>query len=92
MNDKIVQSHTAEGNKCLSCGAKADGSTSIEGAVPKVGDVTVCLSCGHVMEFGLGLTLVELSDATLMNIAGDPDFLKVVGIAGYLRDKMKKEK
>jgi hypothetical protein len=62
------------------------GATNPKGeGGPRVGDVSICLYCGHIMEFGIGLILVELSDKTLKEIAGNKDILKMVEIVKMVR-------
>jgi len=49
---------------------------------PEPGCVTICLYCGHVMQFGDDMKLVEPSDECLVSLAGDQDFLRAMKIAG----------
>jgi hypothetical protein len=35
---------------------------------PAVGDVTVCLNCGQLLKFVLGLAVVQVHDETLLDI------------------------
>jgi hypothetical protein len=61
---------------CLCCRKPLDGVTDPMGqAMPSPGDVTICLYCGHLMAFGDGLTLRELSDEEIVDIAGDKTVL-----------------
>lgn len=63
---------------CLGCGQKVDAATSTEeGEVrPDPGDVTICLRCGHLMAFAEDLTLRELTDAEMHEVAGDERILR----------------
>jgi hypothetical protein len=51
---------------CPTCGHKMDCATCTMGDhKPKFGDLTVCISCLTVLEFGPGLRLIALSDTDL---------------------------
>ena len=59
---------------CLSCGEMMDGATAVgeEGEiVPKPGDFTVCMYCGHLMVFDDQLAFRNPSDAEIIELAGD---------------------
>jgi hypothetical protein len=62
---------------CLSCGRELDAATSLHGATPNSGDITVCMKCGHVMAFADDLTVRALTDAEMYDIAGDKEVLTV---------------
>jgi len=63
---------------CLACGTRIDACSSALGdQVPKSGDVTVCIYCGHVMVFRDGLKLDELSADEARRVAGDRKILAV---------------
>ena len=51
------------------CASAADNSDSR----PKPGDITVCLKCGEIMEFGSRMELQEASLDTLKAIQQDPE-------------------
>jgi hypothetical protein len=51
------------------------GAHDGEDAVPRPGDITLCLYCGHIMAFADDLTLRELNDEEAHDIAGDPRML-----------------
>ena len=38
---------------------------------PKPGDITICLNCGALLEFGKGLKLSSLPLATILNLPQD---------------------
>lgn len=74
--------------RCLSCSAEMTAATNVSGeGMPEVGDVTVCLYCGHLMEFGIGLVLVQPTDETIVKYAGHQDLLKAMRVvASYRRE------
>jgi hypothetical protein len=66
------------GSTCPSCGDILDAATSVEGdARPEPGDLTICFRCGHLMAFGKGLALRELTDTEVVQSAGDRRILKI---------------
>lgn len=51
---------------CPWCGHRLDGATGIDtDARPEVGDLSVCIRCGGLIEFGIGLVPQRGSDAML---------------------------
>jgi hypothetical protein len=52
---------------CPACGRTLDGALAMahDGAGPSPGDVTVCIDCEALLEFGEGHTLRRLDVATL---------------------------
>jgi hypothetical protein len=61
---------------CLACGKVMDAVTSFDGDHrPKPDDITICLYCGHVMAFGERLRLRPLTDAEMVEIAGNRTIL-----------------
>jgi hypothetical protein len=74
-----------EKSPCTNCGS-LNGMAS--GRVqPTPGSFTVCLYCHHLMVYGEGMVLRELTDDEMREIAGDPSLLNVMRIAEeYKRD------
>lgn len=59
-------SHRVSPTVCPWCSAGLHRATGIKtNSRPKVGDLSVCIVCGGLMEFGIGLVLLRGSDATL---------------------------
>lgn len=53
---------------CPKCGTKLDGASAMAPdpmAEPEEGDVTVCIRCGVVLQFGAGLSLELVDPASL---------------------------
>ena len=87
-----MNTHEVAAGYCLKCGKEMSAATNVKGeGGPEVGNVTVCLYCGHVMEFGPGLVLIELRDETIKEIAGDKDLLRAVAIAGHARKHFREQ-
>jgi len=62
---------------CLDCGKKLDAAAAVrEGAEPKPDDISLCIYCGHIMMYAPDLTLRELTDDEIVEIAGRPDVVE----------------
>jgi hypothetical protein len=56
-------------------------------AMPRLGDITVCFYCGHIMGFTDDLQLRELTDEEIHKVAGDPIVIKIQAArAALLKD------
>ncbi|MBR0883889.1 hypothetical protein ACVMGC_000967 [Bradyrhizobium barranii subsp. barranii] len=64
---------------CTGCGKHLDGATVIDQkrAVPESGNITLCLYCGHLQAFADDLSLRELTDAEMHEVAGDERLIAV---------------
>jgi hypothetical protein len=64
---------------CVNCGQLIDAATSPTApkARPKAGDISVCFYCRHVQIFNSDLTLRELTDQEMHEIAGHPDVVRI---------------
>jgi hypothetical protein len=76
-------------SKCLGCGTDLDDATAVsqplDKIMPKPGDYTVCLKCGHMMAFSETLTLREMTGEEMHKIAGDERLLIAQMIAAEYR-------
>ena len=74
-------------SKCLDCGRKVDAATFAQAgpiAAPEPNDITLCLHCGHLMAFADDLTLRELTDAEIHEVAGDKRIIAVQKARGMV--------
>lgn len=77
--------------RCLSCGAEMTAATNVNGNdMPEVGDATVCLYCGHLMIFALGLALRQPTDQEIVELAGNANLLKAMRVSGAFRNRNKR--
>jgi hypothetical protein len=82
--------------RCLACGKELDMAMNSEGKdPPRPGDLTICLTCGHLMAFNAGLELRELNDDEMKDVAGDRRIihlqdLRVKALSGELEDEAAK--
>ncbi len=79
-------------SNCTNCGKELDGATAVgnlasEAPTPKPGDVTICLECGHIMAFGDGLQLRDLSDEEIVEVAGNQIILQMQKARGKMKGK-----
>jgi hypothetical protein len=52
---------------------------------PKPGDITICISCGHLMGFKEDMSLRDLTDAEMLHVAGDERILAVQRARGIIK-------
>lgn len=80
---------------CLSCGRGLDASSMIgvgdEVVSPGEGDITVCLYCRHVMVYTADLSLRNLTDEEVVEIAGDPRLVSTVTLMGAYHQEQELE-
>jgi hypothetical protein len=63
---------------CLDCKTRLDSITDVlTNATPKPNDFSICFRCGHVMAFGPDLKVRALTDAEIVELAGDPRLVKI---------------
>ena len=73
MSKKAIKGKLKHEPHCPYCDHKLDGYTCVtEGAdfdtEPKVGDITVCVECHAVLQFGIGLCLVPAPENAIENM------------------------
>jgi len=72
--------------RCLNCGATNDAATCIstedgdpsQPMMPEPGNIIVCASCKHIMQWADGGGFEELSDETAREVAGHPLLVKLL--------------
>jgi predicted RNA-binding Zn-ribbon protein involved in translation (DUF1610 family) len=76
---------------CPSCGKVFDMASNLFGrAKPKLGDISVCISCGHIMAFNADMTCLNLTDAEMVEIAGNPRILQIQKARQTIEDYKRK--
>lgn len=93
---RIHGAHHTKARACLNCGFSSDASTAvssadipvseIRAAGPKVGDLAVCIQCGHLSIFSEE-GFRELTDEEVVRVAGRPDILAAQRIVGLYRKR-----
>lgn len=78
---------------CINCGhlLTATSTPGPEEPTPGPGDLTVCLYCSHLMVFTDKMTVRRLTDAEMIEAAGDPALLEVMQFTQAFRDWKKDE-
>ncbi len=73
---------TVAPSSCPSCGAKLDAATqTLRGRErPKAGDVSICLYCAAVNQYGDDLQLVAVTGDELTLVLADPDVKKAIAV------------
>ena len=75
---------------CTNCGAINDAATSVDldGVNPSPGDFALCIDCGHIMAYDEQMQLRNLTDADVIEIAGNQKLVQTSNILGEIkRDK-----
>jgi hypothetical protein len=78
---------------CFNCGHTLDAVDGPDmGEPPRPGDVTVCLTCAHVMKFGADLKLEGFTEEEARALAADPrlcrDLARIVKDVRFVITKM----
>jgi hypothetical protein len=61
---------------CPHCKRIVDSASDLDGGkAPKLGDVTVCISCAGVSQFGVGLVLEVIPEPKLSEVLAEPDII-----------------
>ena len=70
---------------CLACNKVLDRATSVDqDIVPNTGDITICLSCGHLMAFADDLSFRALTCEEMIVTAGDRRILDIQHARGLI--------
>jgi hypothetical protein len=69
-------------SRCLACEAELNAATGCGDDRPRPNDLTICLTCGHLMAFDRRLRLRPLTDKEMIDVAGDPRLLAVQDVRG----------
>jgi hypothetical protein len=76
---KMKTSVRLKPDRCLCCGTLIDaamlGRDPAEPTMPKPGDVTICVYCGHIMAFGNDYRVRPLTDVEMYAVAGDRNII-----------------
>ena len=85
------QSFPMPETSCPVCDIKLNRAARMtqDGLPPELGDATVCVACGSVLEYTEGMMLVEASEKTLAECAGEPEFLVALNVAARFKDGKK---
>lgn len=87
----LEQPSLTKEDKCLNCGYQLNAATCTDGhSSPEPGDVTVCIECVHIMAFDNDLSLRQLTDDEMIQIAGDSRLIRLVNAIGKANKEFKK--
>ena len=76
---------------CPSCGYEYDCAADVLDTPrsARAGDVSICISCGHIMVFAADLSKRELTDEEAHKIAGDRRILRLQKLRKQLEEQRK---
>lgn len=73
-------------SRCTNCGKLCDAATGVgHKDRPSPGDVTICIGCGHLMAYDEQLAVRNLTDAEVVECAGDPRIIKAQALIAAVR-------
>jgi hypothetical protein len=73
---------------CPACGKVSDTATDpTSDEEPSSGDITICLTCGHLMAFTDEMTVRELTWEEMHEVAANPDVLAIQKARGEIFKK-----
>lgn len=76
--DYLGEKHRMPDAHCNNCGALLSGASGYNtNEMPTPGMWALCIYCGNLAVYADDMTLRELSDAELLEAAGDPDIIKM---------------
>ena len=92
-NNPDVTNHVMPPSPCTACGKVMDraGEGPFLAGKPRPGDISICMHCSHIMAFDDNLMLRDLTEAEVVECAGEPELLWVMALLGKYR-KYKQEK
>jgi len=78
--------------RCLKCNYRMDCTTEAYGnSVPKAGDISMCMMCGHLMIFKEDLTVRDLTHEENEQAKSDPNVIYAdIVRAGVVANKPKR--
>jgi len=82
--------HTPK-NKCLTCGYVTDAASHMrdEKAVPKQGDISMCMKCGELHVFTKALTYKKISPRKLLELKASKTWLEVMRLRHAIKEVQK---
>jgi hypothetical protein len=70
-------------SNCLGCGKEIDGATGVgHRSKPRAGCISICFYCGHLAAYDWQLKLRPLTDAEMIEIAGNEQILAIQKLRG----------
>ncbi len=87
-NKRVGRSARTRQNHCLNCEMLIDGATGVDHRnKPHPGAITICIYCGHMMAFAKDMTLRELTEEEIYDLAGDKTVLDIQHARGMVMNK-----
>jgi hypothetical protein len=84
-----MESFSFKQSPCPNCRRSIDTCHSASGERgPQSGDLSICLYCGHLSAYGDDMALRELTDAEVVEVAGDPELIQASNVAAFIRKRL----
>lgn len=85
---QVGNDHELPAFRCTACKKELDRAACVDTeARPEPDDITICLTCGHIMAFADDLSLRDLTEVEMYNAAGDYRILAVQNARKKLKEK-----
>lgn len=75
-----MKSYLVPEGYCLCCNKKLDAAGISHGNGPRPKDITICVYCGMIMQFGPDLRLLKVDDAEIKKVRKSAAWKDVVEI------------
>lgn len=78
------------GTPCPNCGTLLDAATIFgpDLCAPSEGDISVCIGCRHILAFNADLSVRNLTDQEMLDVAGDQRLVAMIELLGaYHKEK-----
>jgi hypothetical protein len=86
----VGKDHKMPKSHCTACGYEIDAATCVGvDTRPKPDDITICIDCGHIMAFAKNLTLKDLTDSEIKEVAGDARIVAIQWARGEAKKKVR---
>jgi hypothetical protein len=83
----------SKASRCVNCNKLLDAATVTnkkDDVIPREGNITVCMYCGHVMVFGRGLALRDPTGVEIVEMAGCSELVRAQAMREYITKNRKK--
>jgi hypothetical protein len=84
-----MHSYSFKPSPCPNCRKSIDTCQSTSGERgPQPSDLSICLYCGHLSAYGDDMMLRELTDAEVVEVAGDPELIAASEVVAFIRKRV----
>lgn len=84
----VKSTHELPASCCTACKKELDRASGVGNSdKPEPDDITICLTCGHIMAFDDDLSLRDLTEVEIYNAAGDYRIIAVQNARKKMQEK-----